>query len=249
MGIDGQQGDLEQRVGRWKYWDVFEDTLADYDADKHLKNSTEIFRACEDRVASRAESQDKDVSQVKRTVAGDYFQAFIALSIVEVATENGYQLELDPQTDDVPELEATSRDISSEDGDADEDYSLEPDTDIVLFEPDSDSPIYIFSCKTSLRERLAQSGMWKLYYENAEYDCSDPSCPTHQYELPEETDRDFYVGFITLDWYNEIPSNTIVPLLDMGYTGNPDTVNRDDGIYPLSELPDHIENDWSGVEH
>ena len=41
-------------------------------------------------------------------------------------------------------------------------YSILPDADLVIYEPESHDVIGIVSCKTTLRERIAQTAYWKL---------------------------------------------------------------------------------------
>jgi type II restriction enzyme len=41
-------------------------------------------------------------------------------------------------------------------------YSILPDADLVIYEPKSHEVIGIVSCKTTLRERIAQTAYWKL---------------------------------------------------------------------------------------
>jgi len=41
-------------------------------------------------------------------------------------------------------------------------YSILPDADLVIYEPESHEVIGIVSCKTTLRERIAQTAYWKL---------------------------------------------------------------------------------------
>jgi type II restriction enzyme len=41
-------------------------------------------------------------------------------------------------------------------------YSILPDADLVIYEPETHEVIGIVSCKTTLRERIAQTAYWKL---------------------------------------------------------------------------------------
>lgn len=240
MSIKKQNKKLLNKLnsaGRWKYWDIFDREIQKFDEEDRLDNAQTIIRSCKADVEDRAESNGKQLDQVRPAVAGRYFQAFIASTTISTASENGYRVLHNPKLSKNPELKNASLEFN--------DTEIEPDTDIVYYEPDADSPILIFSCKTSLRERLAQSGMWKIIYETAGHDCSDTDCPTHNYSFSGTLDRDIYLGFITMDWYDEVERNDIVDMMDLGYVADTTNVDRSANIYPLPELTDHIESGWN----
>jgi hypothetical protein len=239
MDIRKENEKFLNKLPGWKYWDIFEREINAVPKDQRLSTARSIIEDCQEDVEARAESQDLNLSQVRRSVAGRYFQGFITNETLDVASENGYRILHDPTLSNHPELSNASLDIGG--------LTVEPDTDIVYYEPDADSPIYIFSCKTSLRERLAQSGMWQIVYQMAGHDCSDPECPTNSYTHSGTLDREVYAGFITLDWYEEVPNNDVIDLLDITYVANPSSVDRSRDVYPLEKLPDHIEKGWSNV--
>ncbi len=190
-----------------------------------------------DEVTARARENGKDVSQVRSNVAGNYFQALVSYATADVATENGLRL-LHSKKLESTELADAVPIIGEE-----EETILSPDSDIVYYDPDG-GPIFIISCKTSFRERMAQSGMWKLMFEVATHSCTDPDCPTHNYSFSGEFKRDIYMGFGTVDFYDDVESKDIVELFDFGYAP---TVNEGTpGVaYPMERLIDHIEDEWS----
>lgn len=236
MTVKKYNKQLVNKFDGWMYWDIFDAEIQKVAKDRRLAQAQSIIENCEPAVEDRAESNDKNLDQVRRSVAGDYFQGFIASTTAETATNNDYRVLHNPtlsKNDDLKDLALTLNG-----------NEVKPDTDLVYYKPDDDSPIMIFSCKTSLRERLAQSGMWKIVYETAEHECSDEDCPTHNYSFAGDIDREIYIGFITIDWYDEVESDDVVDLLDLGYVANPANADRSADIYPVAELADHIESDW-----
>jgi hypothetical protein len=91
---------------------------------------------------------------------------------------------------------------------------------------------------------MAQSGMWKLMFEVATHSCIDPGCPTQNYSFSGEFERDIYMGFGTVDFYDDVESKDIVELFDFGYV--PTVDEGTSGVaYPMERLLDHIENRWN----
>jgi len=236
IDLSHENNQLVERFEQTKYWDIFEEILEDYERNNYLENIQEILEAGQSKVEERAKIAGKDIDQVKKKAAGDYFQRLVVYAILDEAQENGYRVLYDPQLDSHQELSSLDLDFEGE--------SVKPDTDIVIYDPENDSPIHIFSCKTSLRERLTQSAMWKMFYSVSSHDCDDPTCPSHNYNQS-GTDREVLVGFITIDWYDELVNNDVAQLLDVGYTNNEKSVDESAGIYPIDKLRDHIFNDWT----
>ncbi|MCS3613389.1 BsaWI family type II restriction enzyme [Salinibacter ruber] len=235
--ISGNNESEKNRPEQWKYWNIFKDELDSYSEDEYLESVRDIVESCESEVVNVARSNGKNVSQVKRKVAGDYFQAIVFRAIVDKATDSGFRALLNRESlQSIPGLSDAIPDYQG--------IELKPDLDIVLYRPDADDPIYIFSCKTSFRERLGQTGMWKLFYEVARHSCSDPECPSHRLSLSGDISRTFKTGFITIDWYGEVESDNIAKVLDLGYTSSADSVDRSNNIYPLAEIKSHIANRW-----
>ena len=83
-----------------------------------------------------------------------------------------------------------------------------PDIDLLVYGQNPKSPIVIYSCKTSLRERAGQTYRWKLLLDLASCTCPyierSQECPIHRYEISYEKLRPVKVGFITADFYREI---------------------------------------------
>ncbi|WP_435197472.1 BsaWI family type II restriction enzyme [Natronomonas sp. EA1] len=229
--------DVKSRIEQYTYWDIFEEDVNRRTDREILTDIEGLMTNVVDEVTARAEENGKDVSQVRSNVAGNYFQALVSYATADVAAENGLRL-LHSKKLESTELADAVPVIGGED-----ETILSPDSDIVYYDPKG-GPIFIISCKTSFRERMAQSGMWKLMFEVATHSCSDPDCPTHNYSFSGEFERDIYMGFGTVDFYDDVESKDIVELFDFGYAP---TV--DEGVsgvaYPMERLIDHIENEWS----
>jgi len=229
--------DVRSRIERYTYWDIFEDDV-DRKSDREILTDIDnLMNNKVDEVTERARENNKDVSQVRATVAGKYFQALVSYATADVAADNGLRL-LHSKKLASTELADAVPIIGDE-----EETVLSPDSDIVYYDPDG-GPIFIISCKTSFRERMAQSGMWKLLFEVTTHSCSDPDCPTHAYSFSGEFERDIYMGFATADFYDDVESKDIVELFDFGYAP---TQDEDDSgtAYPMDRLIDHINNGWS----
>lgn len=229
--------DVKSRIEQYTYWDIFEEDVNRRTDREILTDIEGLMTNVVDEVTARAEENGKDVSQVRSNVAGNYFQALVSYATADVAAENGLRL-LHSKKLESTELADAVPVIGGED-----ETILSPDSDIVYYNPDG-GPIFIISCKTSFRERMAQSGMWKLMFEVATHSCSDPDCPTHNYSFSGEFERDIYMGFGTVDFYDDVESKDIVELFDFGYA--PTVDEGTSGVaYPMERLIDHIENEWS----
>ncbi|MFQ6071932.1 MAG: BsaWI family type II restriction enzyme, partial [Methanosarcinales archaeon] len=194
----------------------------------------------------RASDEGLDLKQVRVSVAGKYFQALLAYIIADTASENGYRILLDPDLRKYDELQGTVVMLG--------DTALKPDADLVLYKPDDVmTPIAIFSCKTSLRERIHQSVMWKLLAElsfmKCEYSSTVEGCPVDKYKMDVEIDRDIILGFITMDWYNELANpqyKGISSIFDVIYTSNLN-INLPN-VRSIDLIFDDIRNDWTGIK-
>ena len=229
--------DVKSRIEQYTYWDIFEEDVNRRTDREILTDIEGLMTNVVDEVTARAEENGKDVSQVRSNVAGNYFQALVSYATADVAAENGLRLLHSKKLESTGLADAVPV-IGGED-----ETILSPDSDIVYYDPEG-GPIFIISCKTSFRERMAQSGMWKLMFEVATHSCSDPDCPTHNYSFSGEFERDIYMGFGTVDFYDDVESKDIVELFDFGYA--PTVDEGASGVaYPMDRLIDHIENEWS----
>lgn len=231
--------DAKSRIERYQYWDIFADDVDQRSDRKILADIDDLMTNVEEDVTERAEAAGNDPAQTRKKVAGDYSQALVSYATAEPAERSGFRL---LHNRDLGATELSGAVPSLGGGD----IELSPDADIVYYDPDDEtSPIFILSCKTSFRERMAQSGMWKLLFEAARYKCSDPECPTHDYSFRGDFDREIHMGFATADFYDDVEAKDIVDMFDFGYTPSIASSRYDSTVYPLSSLLDHIENRWA----
>jgi len=232
--------DVKSRIEGYTYWDIFEDDVEKRTDQEILTDISELMENAVDEVTERAKQNDKNVDQVRRNVAGNYFEALVAYATVDASTESGLRLLHNKQLAST-DLKNAVPTIGGEN-----ETILSPDADLVYYDPEG-GPIFIITCKTSFRERMAQSGMWKLMFDVAKYTCSDPKCPTHSYSFSGEFEREVYMGFATVDFYDDVGSKDIVDLFDFGYAPTVDA-GTDGTAFPMETLLDHIQDDWSSVE-
>jgi len=120
-----------------------------------------------------------------------------------------------------------------------------PDVDIMVFDPNNESsPVVIYSCKTSLRERAGQTYRWKLLYEMATSKCEyiedSKGCPIKKYKISFSGERRVLVGFITADFYDEVYSPQLRGMLsffDFSYVSKPNV-----GLKKVKNLSKIIED-------
>lgn len=110
-----------------------------------------------------------------------------------------------------------------------DEYLLLPDTDIVIVNYDFEDPwkseiLALLSCKTSLRERLAQSCYWKLKLL-----ASDVTKHIKIYLVTPDNDMDFLINRRRRESYNGKSRNRIIAEYEL------------DGIYILRE---NFKNEW-----
>lgn len=233
---------VKTRIEGYKYWDIFEEDVEDRTNQEVLSDMPIIMDNAIEGVNKRARETGKNAEQVRRNVAGNYFQALVSYATADSASANGLKLLHDKK------LEST--DIAGAVPTiGDDETILSPDADIVYYDPEDDSsPIYILSCKTSFRERMSQSGMWKLLFEISEHSCTDSDCMTNDYEFSAGFDRDIYMGIATVDFYDDVKTKDIVEIFDFVYSPSVNKDNTVETLYPLSELFDHLEGKWSSSD-
>ncbi len=134
------------------------------DNDRAYEEMPEIFEDARETIEEDARRAGKtDTGQVWRAwkgknyeklvnfIVSDWIESELPLKVIE-----GSRLERRQITDDV--LSKVKRNLLV-------DFGVQgcflPDADIVVYDPQNSSVKAIISCKTSLRERVAQTGFWK----------------------------------------------------------------------------------------
>lgn len=120
-----------------------------------------------------------------------------------------------------------------------------PDCDIVIYKLDENGDLVsciILSLKTSLRERAGQTYKWKLLMEIA---IDDSNKIKDKYELKYDPKIKPYVGFVTVNFYNEINNpqqRGMFKFFDKAFIAKKlDSYNF---ISPLSSIVDFLNKDF-----
>lgn len=197
-----------------------------------LDHLTEIMRNSQEHVEKIIQGkittgEIRDASQSRVAVAGNNFQRLII-----------YALILNILRDNLPPVMVAFRPKQSKKyrkilekytkitiGDE----IQKPDVDIMVTEPNNENtPVVIYSCKTSLRERAGQTYKWKLLYDMATAKCrynkEYHDCFVKQYNMEFRGKKKVLVGFITADFYDEVTSpqhRGILSFFDFSYVSKP----------------------------
>ena len=106
----------------------------------------------------------KDHEQSWRAFKGKNFEKLIVAIINDEVTNLGLKVIKGDKLDSIKlskELSQVKRNVSVNFGE----FGLQlPDIDIVIYNPESLNILAVLSCKTTLRERIAQTGYWKLKF-------------------------------------------------------------------------------------
>jgi hypothetical protein len=110
----------------------------------------EILNSGQVYVDRRSIKEGKEVDQAGKSAVGQIFEILCYTRLVELCENSNYVCYYNPTVEEIP-------------GCVGGDYSQEPDMDIVIVdESEQNSPVYVFSLKTSLKERIKQSAYWRL---------------------------------------------------------------------------------------
>lgn len=191
-------------------------------------------------IASRIDSGAiTDPNQARKAAAGNLFQQFLAYALAKNIIigniTSHVSITMSPKT-------LVDKFAAINVGDD----VLKPDADVLVYCDDNDfSPIMVFSCKTSLRERAGQTYKWKLLCDLATCKCdhitNNNDCPVTRYHLNYAPERKIETCFATADFYNELNNPQIVAMLsffDHSYIAKP--VARNEKIRPLESVIDDI---------
>ena len=240
-----------KKIKNRKYWIFFEKAINSFikKYKKRYRENTlklignhirEIMESCTEVVTRQAEREGLDVAQVRKTVGGNYFQALIAYLLIQNLGDKFLVL-INPKLENIKELKSLIINVGNE--------KSTPDSDIVVYNPNSsESPIFLFSIKTSLRERIAQSVMWKLMVDMASTTCPHikniKDCPINKNKISANIKRKVIYSFITLDLYNEISQpqqRGHLRYFDKVFVCKKDFRKRNN-LYPFIEIYDTIIN-------
>ena len=125
-----------------------------------LKKAEEPYK--EDYLKRNPDKGDESAAQSWRKFKGDCFERLLQHIISELIEPfqlkvvNGNDLE---KSELEPELDAVKQNVIINYGECGKHL---PDADIIVYTPENSEVIAIISSKTSLRERLTQTGYWKF---------------------------------------------------------------------------------------
>lgn len=153
-------------------------------------------------ISQRVANQElKSADQARKSAAGNIFQQFIAYSLATNVLNGNIS---------VPIIVTTSvKGIIDKYAAITVDNEIQkPDSDVIVYSENVDTPILNFSCKTSCRERAGQTYKWKLLCDLATCKCShkqgNADCPATRYKLGYAPAKEIKVCFVTADLYSEL---------------------------------------------
>ncbi len=111
----------------------------------------------------------KGFQQSWNNIKGNCFQEILQYIITETVTPLGLRVVKDDDLkvqDLTKQLDAVKRNVLIDYGK----FGMQfPDADIIIYNPKKNHVIAVISCKTSLRERIAQTCYWKFKFLEREY--------------------------------------------------------------------------------
>lgn len=159
-----------------------------------------------DRI-NRGEIQD--ASQARKSAAGNIFQQMIAYVLAKNVLLGNISKNVIVTTSTKNLIEEYAAIRVGDD-------IQKPDSDILVYSPDANTPIMNLSCKTSCRERAGQTYKWKLLCDLATCNCDHKddnlNCPATKYGLAYTATKKILVCFITADFYNELTNPQIAAM-------------------------------------
>lgn len=159
-----------------------------------LDRMKELLYQCEPECRRIAEKRGVNIRQSGVSVVGSLFSWGVHYLLIKIQELGGLPLELNFSISKDHEL--VRKYATIEVGDE----RLKPDMDLLIFSEREDTPLLIFSLKTSLRERAGQTHRWKLVLDIALH-CKELK---EKYALDYKVERDVKLGFITTNFYGEL---------------------------------------------
>ena len=137
-----------------------------------------------------------DESQARKSLAGNGFQALVILALIFMQKDGEIPpsviFSLKPRQHPFVKNYATIQ-VGND--------VLKPDLDLLAYAENSNT-VAIYSLKTSLRERAGQTHRWRLLLDIAV--APDAASLRKKYQLAHIGNRNFVMGLITTNFYDEI---------------------------------------------
>ena len=184
----------------------------------------------------------KDRDQARKSAAGNIFQQMLAYMLALNILEGNITKNVIVTTSTKEIVDKYAVIYVGDD-------TQKPDSDVIVYSLDNDTPIMNISCKTSCRERAGQTYKWKLLCDLATCDCDlkddHPDCPCHKYNLSYVPEKKILICFVTADFYNELANPQIAAMFhffDYSYVAKEKT--DDPKILTLDNIIDSINNEF-----
>lgn len=232
--ISSRHQEIRDNLESYKYHEYLFDALKEYSEDQYLSNLNKIiYEDREEEITQAIRENGKDVTQSWNGISGRFFQAIVWCSIVSNAEQNGYYVAWEPSVEEVFDVQG-GLEVNG--------IEMLPDMDIAVYEPNGDGPIYIFSCKTSLKDRVNQSSQWKLVFDLVNHTCPASNCMTRDYSI--DSNRDIKYGLITLDKDDSFVGKKVINNFDFAYAPDGSNAGRSNS-FDIELLREHVENGWN----
>ena len=182
---------------------LFEDKITSQGLPDATNYLSAVMRAAQPEVemileARKKAGKIKSIDQTRKTVAGNAFQAlvFYALASLQAGGYIPAHLIFTLKTQKDPRLGGSVIQVGPE--------TIRPDVDLLVYSKRENMPVYIYSLKTSLRERGGQTHRWKVLLDIV----TAENCRSikEKYDLQYAGQADFRMGLITTNFYDEITS-------------------------------------------
>ncbi|MDO6993166.1 BsaWI family type II restriction enzyme [Brachyspira innocens] len=182
----------------------------------------------------------KDKSQARKSIAGNAFQSILIYTFLKCKENNLIRDDIFI-TSKKNKLDFLNDLYTIKVGEE----TQKPDCDIVIYKLDKTNNLQsclILSLKTSLRERAGQTYKWKLLMEIA---IDDSNKIKDKYELEYNPKVKPYVGFVTVNFYNEINNpqqRGMFKFFDKAFIAK--QLDNYSFISPLSSIVDFLNKDF-----
>ena len=180
--------------------------------------------------------------QARKSAAGNIFQQMVAYILAQNVIENNI-------TKNVIVTTSTKSIIDDYAAIQVGDDIQTPDSDVIVYSTDDNTPIMNLSCKTSCRERAGQTYKWKLLCDLATCNCDhkyqNPDCPSTRYGLSYSPEKKILICFVTSDFYEELTNPQIAAMFNFfDYSYVAKSISPNPNILTLDNIIDSINNEF-----
>jgi hypothetical protein len=220
------------RLSSMKDAAIVDKLIDEHGKENIFSNITEVIESGEVYVNRRSLRENKDESQAGRNAVGRIFELLAYVRLVELCESSGYVCYHEPELSEIPGLNPS-------------DYSQKPDMDIVIVNDSvSESPVYVFSLKTSLKDRIKQSAFWMLRMKLPSVssilgNSGNLFKGIKDMSMFQDKNRDVMYGYISPVW-SGCASNSILDDFDFGFVPESETTDSFDSQFSITKLEERI---------